>query len=71
MGVLLNVHLKCPHTNPGAWVIWEPWFTGSRDFCELWKYLNHKFFMVYNESFKMVHKSLVYKNLVHVFFFGL
>ena len=26
----------------GAWVICEPWFTGSRDFCELWKYVNHK-----------------------------
>ncbi len=26
----------------GAWVICEPWFTGSRYFCELWKYVNHK-----------------------------
>ena len=26
----------------GAWVICEPWFTGSRDLCELWKYVNHK-----------------------------
>ena len=25
-----------------AWVICEPWFTGSRDLCELWKYVNHK-----------------------------
>ena len=22
----------------GAWVISEPWSTGSRDFCELWKF---------------------------------
>ena len=26
----------------GAWVICEPWFIGSRDLCELWKYMNHK-----------------------------
>ena len=23
-------------------VICEPWFSGSRDLCELWKYVNHK-----------------------------
>ena len=26
----------------GAWVICEPWFTGSRDLYEPWKYVNHK-----------------------------
>jgi hypothetical protein len=25
-----------------SWVICEPWFIGSRNFCELWKYLSHK-----------------------------
>ena len=30
------------HNFCGAWVICEPWFTGSRDLCELWKYANHK-----------------------------
>ena len=30
------------HCRNGAWVICEPWFTGSRDLCELWKYVNHK-----------------------------
>jgi hypothetical protein len=30
----------------GAWVICEPWFTGSRDFCELCKYVNHNFFLI-------------------------
>ena len=30
------------HNFCGAWVICEPWFTGSRDLCELWKYVNHK-----------------------------
>ncbi len=30
------------HKFCGAWVICEPWFTGSRDLCELWKYVNHK-----------------------------
>ena len=27
------------HNFCGAWVICEPWFTGSRDLCELWKYV--------------------------------
>ena len=26
----------------GAWVICEPWFTGTREICELWKNRNHK-----------------------------
>ena len=26
----------------GAEVIFEPWFTGSREICELWKNVNHK-----------------------------
>ena len=26
----------------GAWVICEPWFTGSREICELWKIVNLK-----------------------------
>jgi hypothetical protein len=29
--------------NFGAWVICETWFTGSRDFCELWKHVNHTY----------------------------
>ena len=33
-----NIHLFCL----GAWAICEPWFTDSRDFCELRKYVNHK-----------------------------
>ena len=34
-------------TKFGAWVIYEPCFTGSRDLCELWKYVNHNFFLLY------------------------
>ena len=30
----------------GAWAICEPWFTGSRDFCELWKNVNQNFFLI-------------------------
>ncbi len=34
---------KCIYLiSKGAWVICEPWFTGSRDLCELWKYVNQK-----------------------------
>ena len=32
--------------NKGACVICEPWLTGSRDLCELWKYVNHNFFLL-------------------------
>ena len=39
--VIFKLNLKLSK-HFGAWVICEPWFIGSRDLCELWKYVNHE-----------------------------